>query len=119
MNAIESWVRTFLTVFDVAIQHGLGYSIIIGWVIAIGLTQWIKMLPWTSTNKWIIRLTALPFGFITTYSLWPLGPYFSAVRIFTSLAVGVSAPWIYQIITAVIRKFWPDIAERLSAEPKE
>jgi hypothetical protein len=117
MSHVESWLRTFFTVFEVALQHGLAYSVLVGWVIAIGLTQWIKQLPWTSNNKWIIRLTALPFGFLTTYSLWPIGPYFGAVRIFTALAVGVSSPWIYQLVTAVLYKFWPHLEEKLSAAP--
>lgn len=115
METIQSWLTTFFIVFEVALEHGLAYSLIVGWIIAIGGTQWIKMLPWTSNNKWIIRLTALPLGFITTYSLWPIGPYFGAVRIFTALAVGVSAPWIYQIVAKVVYKFWPDQAHKMSA----
>lgn len=116
MGNIESWLRTFLAVFEVAIQHGLGYSVLVGWVVAIGGTQYIKHLPWTSSNKWVIRLTALPLGLVTTFCLWPIAAV-SAVRIFTALAVGLTAPWIYQIITAVIRKFWPDVAEKLAAPP--
>ncbi len=118
MEHIEGWLRTFFIVFEVALQHGLGYSILVGWIVAIGLTQWVKMLPWTSNNKWVIRLTALPFGFITTYSLWPIGPYFGAVRIFTAIAVGVSAPWMYRIISDIVHKISPSLGRKMSANGK-
>lgn len=118
MEHVESWLRTFFIVFEVALEHGLAYSVLIGWVIAIGGTQYIKHLPWTSTNKWVIRLTALPLGLVTTYMLWPIAAV-SAVRFFTALAVGVSAPWVYQVVTSVLFKFWPHLETRISANPSQ
>lgn len=119
MDEIPHWLDTFLRMFDRALEHGAFISIFLGYVIAIGLTQWLKRLPWTSSNKWIIRLMALPFGFAATYALWPIRDTLSPVRICMALAVGVSAPWIYQVVTRVLYWKWPHLERKLSAAPAD
>lgn len=121
IDELPNWLDTFLRMFDRALEHGAGYSIIIGWVIAIGLVQWIKRTPWYPSRKWAIRALALPIGFVVTFALWPSPRWWdlSAARFFTALAVGVSASWIYQLVTWVIYKFWPGAEKHLSAAPRE
>ena len=114
------WLDTALRMFDRAIEHGAAYSIILGYVISIGLVQYIKRTPWFPSRKWAIRALALPFGFVTTFFLWPGSPWsLTAVKFFTALAVGVSSPWIYQLVTWAIYKFWPGAEKHLSAQPSE
>lgn len=117
MDELPNWIDYFGRTLDRALAHGAMLSIILGWVIAIGVTQWIKLFPWYSTNKWAIRALALPIGFIVTYSLWPQAGYgLSAVRVCMALAVGVSAPWVYQGVTRVLYWKWPHLERKFSAE---
>lgn len=117
MDRIVVWIDQLEVILQHAMQNGVFLALCLGYIISIGLTQWVKMLPWTSSNKWVIRLTALPIGFITTFFLWPSDLPHMAVRIAMSLAVGVSSPWIYQIVTRVVFKFWPHIENKISANP--
>lgn len=117
MDQLPVWVDTFARTLESALQHGALLALILGYVVAIGLTQWIKQYPWYPTHRWMIRLLALPFGFFPTYFVWPVHG-FNAVRFFISLAVGVSAPWVYQIVTFLLYKKWPQLEQRLSAAPK-
>ena len=106
-----------LTAIDTALQHGAALAVLLGYGIAIGLVQWLKRTPWYSSNKWAIRAAALPIGFIVTYLSWPIHEL-NAVRIFVAFFVGVSCPWIYQLATWAIYKFWPGAEKHLSAAPK-
>jgi hypothetical protein len=115
---LPGWVDTFGRTVESALQHGAALSIVLGYLVAIGLTQFVKQLPFFPSYRWAIRLLAFPFGFVTTFSVWPV-PGFTAVRVFMAVAVGVSSPWIYQVATAVIHKRWPHIAESLAAKPAD
>lgn len=117
MEHVESWLRTFMTVFEVAVQHDLAYSVLVGWTVAIGGEIWLLMAPWSTSNLWKIRMATLPIGFAVTYSLWPISDYFSAVKICTALMVGVTAPMIKFLMVAVIGIVWPSMAEKMRAAP--
>lgn len=102
--------------FTRAQQNGSFYSILIGWIVGIGLTQWIKMWPVFPSRKWAIRALAVPVAAAVTFSLWP-EKVFDAMRVCTALAAGVSAPWMYQLMTGLLYKFWPGLEKHLSAQP--
>ena len=110
--------NSILTAIDTALQHGAALSIILGLIVAIGGTQYIKRLDAFPSKKWLIRALALPLGFVTTFFTWPIHE-FSAVRFFLAIAVGLSAPLIYQGITLLLYWKWPQLEKRLSAAPSE
>lgn len=107
-----------LTAIDAALQHGAALSIILGLIVAIAGTQYIKRLDAFPSKKWLIRALALPLGFVTTFFTWPIHEL-SAVRFFLALAVGLSAPLIYQGVTLLLYWKWPQLERHLSAEPSE
>ena len=110
--------KSILDGIELALQHGAVLSIILGLVVAIGGTQYIKRLDAFPSKKWLIRALALPLGFVTTFFTWPIHE-FSAVRLFLALAVGLSAPLIYQGVTLLLYWKWPQLERHLSAEPSE
>ncbi len=111
-------LNNILTAIDTALQHGAALSIILGLLVAIFGTQYVKRLPVFPSNRWLIRALALPLGFVTTFATWPIEG-FSAVRLFLALAVGLSAPPIYQGVTLLLYWKWPQLEKRLSAEYSE
>lgn len=112
------WFNDLLAAIETALQHGAALSIILGLIVAIGGTQYIKRLDAFPSKKWLIRGLALPLGFATTYFTWPIHE-FSAVRFFLALAVGLSSPLIYQLVTRIIYSRWPLLEKSLSAQPED
>lgn len=110
------WLNEFLAAIDAALAHGAALAIVIGLLVALAGTQYVKHLPIFPLGKWWIRSLSLPFGFVTTFFMWP-DHQLTAVRIFLSLAVGLSAPYVYQLVTAILYWKWPTIEQRLSANP--
>lgn len=110
--------NNILTAIDTALQHGAALSIILGLIVAIAGTQYVKRLDAFPSKKWLIRALALPFGFLTTFFTWPIHEQF-AVRFFLALAVGLSAPLIYQGVTLLLYWKWPQLEQKLSAAPRE
>ena len=110
--------NNILTAIDTALQHGAALSIILGLIVAIAGTQYVKRLDAFPSKKWLIRALALPLGFFTTFFTWPFHEL-SAVRFFLALAVGLSAPLIYQGVTLLLYWKWPQLEQKLSAAPRE
>ena len=107
---------SILQAFDTLLQHGFALSVAVGLVVSIAGTQYVKRLPWTTSNRWLIRAIALPLGFLPTYFMWPVHQ-FTAIRFFIALAVGLAAPLIYQGVTLALYYKWPQLEKHLSAEP--
>lgn len=112
MEQVNGWLSTFLVVIETAFEHGLALSILLGWVVAIFGTLYLKILPWTTNRLWVIRAATLPLGAITTFMLWPINAR-GVVGFFTALAVGLTAPAIELVVVAAIGKVWPDLASRM------
>jgi hypothetical protein len=110
--------ESILIAIETALQHGAALSIGLGYIIAIGLVQWIKRTPWYTDNKWAIRALALPIGFFVTFITWPVHEL-NAVRFMIALAVGVSSAWVYQGVTFLLYLKWPQLRERLQATPRD
>lgn len=115
MNAI---LNEALQAFETFLQHGYAVAIVLGWIIAIGLVQWIKRTPWYSDNKWAIRALAFPIGAVVTFFLWPVHTQ-NAVRYCMAFAVGVSSSWVYTGITKLIYWKWPHMRAKLTATPRD
>lgn len=111
-----TWFNDLLTAIETALQHGAALSIILGLIVAIGGTQYVKKLASFPSSRWWIRALALPLGFFTTFLTWPVHEVY-AVRVFLAIAVGLSAPAIYQVGTRIIYWKWPHLEKRLSAQP--
>lgn len=111
-------LNQILSAIDTALEHGAALSIILGLIVAICGTQYVKRLDVFPSKRWAIRALALPLGWATTFFTWPIHQ-FSAVRFFLALAVGLAAPLIYQGVTLLLYLKWPQLEARLSAEPRE
>lgn len=112
-----SILNSILEGIEAALQHGAALSILLGLIVAIAGTQYVKRLEAFPSHKWAIRGLALPLGFCATYFTWPVHEL-NAVRIFLALAVGLSAPLVYQGGVFLLYKRWPELESRLSAQPK-
>lgn len=110
-------LKAILAGIELALQYGAALSIILGLIVSIAGTQYVKRLEVFPSKKWWIRGLALPLGFFTTFYTWPIHEL-NAVRIFLALAVGLSAPLIYQLIVMVLYKKWPDLEKHISAQPE-
>lgn len=113
---MNDMLNNILTAIDTALQHGAALSIILGLIVSILGTQYIKRLDVFPSKKWWIRGLALPLGFVTTFFTWPIHE-FNAVRLFLALAVGLLASPIYQLVTWQLYKYWPGLEKHLSAQP--
>ena len=115
---MNEMLNNILTAIDTALQHGAALSIILGLVVAICGTQYVKRLEVFPSKKWWIRALALPLGFCTTFFTWPIHEL-NAVRFFLALAVGLIAPLVYQGVTLALYWKWPQLEKRLSAAPSD
>lgn len=111
-----NWFNNLLTAIDTALEHGAALSIILGLIVAIAGTQYVKRLEWTTANRWWIRAIALPLGFVATFFTWPAAGI-TGVRVFLALAVGLMAPMLYQFVTFLLYLKWPQLERHLSADP--
>ena len=111
-------LEQILNGIDTALQHGAALSVLLGLLVAIGGTQYVKRLEAFPSKRLWIRGLALPLGFFTTFYTWPIHEL-NAVRIFLALAVGLSAPLIYQLVTFLLYLKWPQLEKHLSAAPNQ
>ena len=108
--------ETILNAFDTLMAHREALAVLLGLLVAIAGTQYLKRLKCTPSNRWWVRAMALPLGFATTYFTWPIHEL-NALRFFTALAVGLMAPLVYQGVTLALYWKWPQLEKHLSAEP--
>lgn len=96
-------------------------AVLIGLVFSLALTQWLKFIllnvNWLpDPRRWLIKAIALPVGALATFVALP-----SEVEVVLRALIGVStgavAPYVYQVGTAIIGKFWPDVRAKLSVDP--
>jgi len=112
------WLKNLLDAINLVLQEGAALSILLGLLVAIFGTQYVKRLEAFPSKKWAIRALALPLGFVATFFTWPVHQI-SALRIFISLAVGLAAPVVYSAVISLIAIKWPEFAKRMSANPDE
>ena len=96
-------------------------AVLIGLVFSLALTQWLKFVllrtKWLpDPNRWIIRALALPIGAGATFAALPADMEW-IMRLLLGMVVGASAPYVYQLMQAVLWKFAPEVAKRLSVDP--
>jgi len=118
---MNAWLDNLLTAIDTALQHGAALSILLGLAIALAGTQWLKFVllrtSWLpDPRRWIVKTLSLPLGAVTTYTTWP-GGQDRGVQVSIALAVGLLAPYVYMLATAILYRIWPDLERRLSADP--
>lgn len=111
-------LRKTIEAINLLLQEGAALSVMLGLVIAIAGTQYVKKLEAFPSKKWAIRGLALPLGFVATFFTWPVHEL-NAIRVFVSLAVGLAAPAVYKAFVSLIAIKFPDFAKRMSAEPDE
>lgn len=112
------YLQKLIDAINLLLQEGAALSVLLGLVVAICGTQYVKKLEAFPSKKWAIRGLALPLGFIATFFTWPVKEL-SAIRIFVSLAVGLAAPVVYRSLVSLVALKWPEYAKRMSAEPDE
>lgn len=96
-------------------------AVLIGLVFSLALTQWLKFIllnvHWLpDPRRWIIKAVALPIGAVATFVALP-NEVEAILRALIGLSTGAVAPYVYQVGTAIIGKFWPDVREKLSVDP--
>lgn len=96
-------------------------AIVLGLAFSLGLTQWLKFVllhtRWLPDPQvWIIKAIAMPIGALTTFLALPpeTAPL---LRLLIGVGTGVSAPYVYRLITAVLYRLWPELEARLSVDP--
>jgi hypothetical protein len=111
------WLQSVISAINLLLQEGAALSVLLGLAVSIFGTQYVKKLEaFPSETRWI-RALALPLGFFPTFFTWP-DHTLNAVRFFVAIAVGLSAPIVYQGVIALVRRKWPEYAEKFSAVPK-
>lgn len=117
MNLIE----TITSYVSALLANRPALAVIIGLVFSLAFTQWLKFVllhvDWLPDPKrWIVRAVALPIGAVATYVAFPDGTP-TEVRALVGVAVGAVAPYVYQVATAIIGRFFPEVQARLSVDP--
>lgn len=111
-------VNSAIGIYETLRQHGEVLAIVLGFLVSISLTQFVKQLRWFPSKRWLIRAMAVPLGAVVTFSAWPVHE-FTAIRFWIAVAVGGLCPPVYQAATWAIYKFWPGAEKHLSAAPRE
>jgi hypothetical protein len=116
-----NWLKDLPGFLTAVLDNRFAPAIIVGLIFALALTQWIKFVllrvNWLpDPRRWIIRAIALPIGALATYVTLPASVE-TVLRVMVSLSVGAIAPYAYEVITAVLVKFWPALEARLSVDP--
>ena len=129
-------LNTIAQTFEALFQQAHFSSVMLGLLISLGLTQFLKyplrllfhylgqdpensMTPEIAVglHRWCVKAVAVLSGFGGTLLTWPDGSL--KVRIVWAIAVGVSSPITYIVVT----KFWPWLGEKATADkiipPKE
>lgn len=135
MDTITSIVNGAGELVEGLLAHAHLMSIVLGLALSFGLTQWSKgfirlayyrrarnphdaMTEAESLARYrlAVRSIAILTGVIATLLTWPGGPW--THRIVWSLAVGAASPTAYWILTRVAARYWPEVAEYVSADSK-
>lgn len=86
-------------------------AIIIGWIIAIGLTETMKSAPFMQNKSteakikartWYLKITSRIIGTVSTIILWPVEWNIASVMI--AIAAGFLSPLVYDIVQWVLAK---------------
>lgn len=117
MNLIE----TITGYVSALLANRPALAVVIGLVFSLAVTQWLKFVllnvDWLpDPRRWIIKAIALPIGAVATFAALPADMEI-VLRALIGMATGASAPYLYQVATAVIGKFWPDVRAKLSVDP--
>ena len=112
------YLKSLIDAINLLLQEGAALSVLLGLVVAIGGTQYVKRLEAFPSKKWAIRGLALPLGFLATFFTWPIHQV-SAVRIFVALSVGLISPFVYTSFVSLVAIKWPNFAAKMSANPDE
>lgn len=112
------YLKSLIEAINLLLQEGAALSVLLGLVVAICGTQYVKKLEAFPSRKGPIRALALPLGFLATYFTWPVHE-FNAIRVFVSIAVGLSAPVVYSTFVSLVAIKWPNFAAKMSAAPDE
>ena len=115
------WLTDITAYLTALLNNRPALAIVIGLVFSLAVTQWLKFVllrtHWLpDPKKWIVRAIALPVGAAATFVAFPESIELE-VRALVSVCVGAAAPYVYQLVTAVLYRLWPQIEPRLSADP--
>lgn len=115
------WLNDLTAYLSALLANRPVMAVLIGLVFSLALTQWLKFIllhvNWLpDPRRWIIKAVALPIGAIATFVALP-NSIEVVLRALIGVATGASAPYIYQVGTAIIGKFWPDLRQKLSVDP--
>jgi hypothetical protein len=112
-----TYLEKFIAAVNLLLREGAALSLLLGYVVAIGGTQFVKRLETVNLRKWGIRLwLALPLGFLGTFCTLPSTGRIG-VEIFLALAVGLTAPAVYSGGVRVLFHYWPWLEPKISAQP--
>jgi hypothetical protein len=106
------WVPDLLKAMNAALQEGAALSILIGFAVALGGTQYLKF-QFAGSSRRVLNSIALILGFVTTYMMWPVHT-FNAVRFFLALTVGLLAPFVYKMTVLFLFWKWPSLEKYFS-----
>ena len=113
IDTINTWFEAILGWFAAVPQPA--WAVLVGLFIGGALTQWLKrtfplsiLLPNSSKGFRIsvIRVLAFVLAVVPAYILWPADDIY---RVWAALAVGVSAPSTYKLVTFLVYKKWPQL----------
>lgn len=115
------WLTDLTAYLSALLSNRPVMAVLIGLVFSLALTQWLKFIllkvNWLpDPRRWIVKAVALPIGAAGTFAALPADMEF-ILRILVGVMVGAIAPYVYQIGTALIGKFAPDVREKLSVDP--
>lgn len=97
-------------------------SIILGLVISLVFTQWLKRhvlknYRGTPGGRWFIRvILALPIAAIPTWFTWPTEHVH--LRLWVSIAVGFGAWPLYDLWATIRNHYWPWLAVQVNRRKK-
>lgn len=112
-----TWLEQFIKAVNLLLSEGAALSILLGYVIAIGGTQYIKSFEAIYFKPLAIRaLMALPLGFVATFFTLPIEGRL-ALRAVIAAAVGLTAPAVYSLTIRVLYHFWPWMETKISQQP--
>lgn len=116
-----TWLTGLTDWLTALLSNRPALAVVLGLISSLALTQWAKFVllhtDWLpDPQRWIVRAIALPVGATATYLTLP-DTTEPAVRVLIGLAVGAAAPYVYQVVTAVLYRLWPSLEARLSVDP--
>ena len=98
-------------------------SILVGWAISVGLTQTVKFALPVSLAVDLRNALARCLAFLS--AAVPAGAYYATQpepnpgpALLIMLAAGLWSPFAFAILQAVLRRYWPWLADALSADKR-